>query len=309
MRICSLLPGATEVVAALGSADDLVGISHECDYPPEVRNKPVMVRPVIDSDRASSPDIDRQVKEAAATGTKLYTLDEALFARAHPDLVITQDLCGVCAITPNHLQRAIAALPQPPQLLTLNPATLDQVVDDVERIGDTIGRSAEARSLASRLRSRLDSIRRKVAQAARVPRVVCLEWLDPLYVGGHWVPEMVARAGGTDVLGSAGAPSKTVTWDQVLAARPDVLVLMPCSFSADRTLREINRVTGRPGWDTLPAVQTGNVFAVDSSSYFSRPSPRLVDGVEILASLFHPSLFDGTPPGVRRVIPHANAAS
>lgn len=312
MRICSLLPGATEVVAALGAATELVGVSHECDYPPEIRNTPVMVRPTIDSDRSSSPEIDRQVRAAVETGKELYTLDEALFARSEPELVITQDLCHVCAITPSYLQRAIGALPRPPQLLALNPTTLEQIIDDVERIGAAIGRQGQARSLAEQLRARLETIRQKLARVARKPTVVCLEWLEPLYVGGHWVPDMVARAGGVDVLGTAGAPSKKVTWDQVLAAQPDVLVLMPCSFSADRTLREVGRVTGRPGWNTLPAVRNGLVFAVDSSSYFSRPSPRLVDGVEILAALIHPALFketlhqpDPAHPSVRRAGPPA----
>jgi iron complex transport system substrate-binding protein len=303
MRICSLLPGATEVVAALGAAGELVGISHECDYPPEVRKAPVMVRPVIDSDRLSSPDIDRQVKAAVESGKELYVLDESLFTRSAPDLVITQDLCRVCAITPGQLQRAIDALPHPPQLLALDPVTLEEIIHDVERIGGAIGRSAEGRALAEQLRARLRAVSQKIARRDRTPQVVCLEWLDPLYVGGHWVPDMVARAGGRDMLGTAGERSKKVTWDQVLDARPDVLVLMPCSFSAERTLREVHRVTSRPGWHSLPAVQNGQVYAVDSSSYFSRPSHRLVEGVEILAALIHPSLFDKRPPGVRRVEP------
>ncbi len=303
MRICSLLPGATEVVAALGAAGELVGISHACDYPPEVRKAPVLVRPVIDSERLSSPDIDRQVKAAVASGRELYTLDEALFARSAPDLVITQDLCQVCAITPSQLQRAIGALPRAPELLTLDPTTLEQIIDDIERIGAAIGRSGQARSLAEQLRARLRAVTHRLARADRKPRVVCLEWLDPLYVGGHWVPDMVARAGGQDVLGTAGERSRPVTWAQVLEARPDVLVVMPCSFSAERTLRELHRITSRPGWDTLPAVPNREVYAVDSSSYFSRPSHRLVEGVEMLASVIHPSLFTDRPPhpGVRRV--------
>jgi iron complex transport system substrate-binding protein len=302
MRICSLLPGATEVVAALGAADDLVGISHECDYPPSVRNKPVLVRPVIDSERSSSPDIDRQVQAAAAAGRNLYSLDEALFARMAPDLVITQDLCHVCAITPDQLQQAIGTLPTPPKLLTLNPTNLNDILDDTERIGEAIGRAAAGHALASRLRSRLDAISHTVAQAGRRPAVVCLEWLDPLYVGGHWVPEMVSRAGGRDLLGRAGARSEKVTWEQVLAAEPDILILMPCSFSAERTLREVHLITARSGWERLPAVRTGRVFAVDSSSFFSRPSPRLVEGVALLASLFHPASVGGAlPAGVRRV--------
>jgi iron complex transport system substrate-binding protein len=269
-----------------------------------VRNKPVLVRPVIDSERSSSPEIDRQVHAAASSGRNLYSLNESLFAQTAPELVITQDLCHVCAITPDQLQRAIGVLPKPPRLLTLNPSTLDDILADTERIGEAIGRSAEGQALASRLRARLDAIRGKIDGIAQRPKVICLEWLDPLYVGGHWVPEMVLRAGGQDMLGHAGARSETVTWNQVVAAEPDILVLMPCSFSAERTLREVQLVTGRPGWERLPAVRTGRVFAVDSSSFFSRPSPRLVDGVAMLAALFHPSLFGGTlPAGVLRVPP------
>lgn len=303
MKICSLLPGATEVVAALGAAEDLVGITHECDYPPEVRTRPVLVRPTIDADRRSSPEIDREVKDAAATAAELYSLDVPLFSRLAPDLVITQDLCHVCAITPNQLQQAVATLPRPPRILSLNPAGLDDVIADVERIGEAIGRTEEARAYAGRLRARLASVRERAATSARRPRVACIEWLDPLYVGGHWVPEMVGIAGGLDALASPGAPSRRVEWEEVLAAAPDVLVLMPCSFTIERTLREIDRITGRPGWADLPAVKAGRVFVVDSSGYFSRPSPRLVDGVDVLAALLHPDRFGPLPACARRLGP------
>lgn len=308
MKICSLLPGATEVVAALGLADDLVGISHECDYPPEVQQKPVMVRAAIDAERFFSPDIDRQVREALEHRRPLYALDEPLFLKAQPDLVITQDLCHVCAVTPSQLQRAIGALSKEPRLLTLNPTSLDHVLTDVERIGAATGRAAEARRLASALRSRLKSIREKVARAPVRPKVVCLEWLAPLFTAGHWVPEMVEWAGGLDALGLAGTPSKEVSWEQVRAADPDVLVLMPCGFSATRTVRELHHIavtSSWPGWQSLPAVRNGRVFAVDASSYFSRPGPRLVDGVAILASLCHPSVFgEALPSGLQPVYLH-----
>ncbi len=302
MKICSLLPGATEVIAALGLADDLVGISHECDYPPAITHKPVMVRATIDGDRSSSAEIDHQVKTAVTADRQLYELDEGLFARAQPDLVVTQDLCHVCAVTPSQLHRAIGALPHRPQLLSLNPLTLDDILMDVERIGAAIKRPAEAQALIVALRSRLDFVRAQVASANARPTVACLEWLSPLYAAGHWVPQMVEWAGGVDRLGSAGAPSRQVTWEQLLAAEPDVLVLMPCGFSINRTLRELNQLTVHPGWRDLPAVRNGRVFAVDASSFFSRPGPRLVDGVAILAALFHPSRFGGTiPDGARHL--------
>jgi iron complex transport system substrate-binding protein len=302
MKICSLLPGATEVVAALGATGDLVGITHECDYPPEVRTKPVLVRPTIDADRRLSHEIDREVK-AAAAAAELYALDLPLFARLQPDLIITQDLCHVCAVTPTQLQRAVATLPAPPRILSLNPVGLDDVIADVERIGEAIGRTDEARAYAGQLRARVAAVRERAARAARRPRVACLEWLDPLYVGGHWVPEMVAIAGGLDALAAPGAPSRRVEWEEVLAAAPDVLVLMPCSFTIERTLREVDRVTSRPGWESLPAVKADRVFVVDSSGYFSRPSPRLVDGVAVLAALLHPDLFGPLPACATRLGP------
>lgn len=304
MKICSLLPGATEVIAALGLADDLVGISHECDYPPTITHKPVLVRATIDGDRMSSAEIDHQVKAAVTADRPLYELDEGLFARAQPDLVVTQDLCHVCAVTPSQLERAIGALPYRPQLLSLNPLTLDDIFMDVERIGAATERPAEAQALSLSLRSRLEFIRRQITSVNERPTVACLEWLAPLYAAGHWVPQMVEWAGGLDRLGAAGAPSRQVTWDHLLAAAPDVLVLMPCGFSVNRTLRDLTQLTAHPGWQDLPAVKNSRVFAVDASSYFSRPGPRLVDGVAILAALFHPSRFGGTiPDGARHLDP------
>lgn len=292
MRICSLLPGATEIIAALGLADDLVGISHECDYPPAMQQKPVMVTPAIDAERSDSAEIDRQVRATLAAGDRLYALDERRFAQANPDLVITQDLCQVCAVTPGQIEQAITRLPKAPRLLTLNPTSLEDILADIERIGQAAGQADKGATFAASLRARLEAVRRRVAAAAR-PKVVCLEWLDPLYLGGHWVPEMVHWAGGQDPLGTAGSPSTTVTWRQVQAAQPDVVILMPCGFSVARSLRELNATSLRnrwPDWEQLPAVQRDQVYVVDAAAYFSRPGPRLIDGVEILAALLHPSL-------------------
>jgi iron complex transport system substrate-binding protein len=305
MRICSLLPGATEVVAALGLADDLVGISHECDYPPEVQRTPVLVRAAIDAERTVSPEIDRQVRETLHNGRSLYQLDEALFSHIQPDLVITQDLCNVCAVTPGQLRQTLSQLPKEPRLLTLNPMSLEDILTDVERIGAATGRKPQADALVSRLRARLHTIHEQIAAAQERPKVACLEWLDPLYAPGHWVPEMIAWAGGRNMLGRAGAPSEPIPWGAVLAAQPDVLILMPCGFSAARTLQELEQINfqaRRPDWSTLPAVRNGRVFAVDSGSYFSRPGPRLVEGVAMLAALCHPSVFGhDVPTGAQRV--------
>lgn len=301
MRICSLLPGATEVVAALGLADDLVAISHECDYPFEIRSKPVVTRCAIDSDRTSSPDIDQQVRETLKTGAGLYRIDEALLRQIAPDLIITQDLCEVCAVTPRDIQRAIGGMERPPHVLSLNPTHLEDVFRDVLAIGTATGREPQALDWVAHMRDRVDAIRNALDNAA--PRnVACLEWLDPLYSAGHWVPELVSLAGGRDPLAPVGSKSAVVSWDTVTRNAPAVLVLMPCGFSIARTLSEAHRLTSRPGWSELPAVRTGEVFAVDGPAYFNRLGPRLVDGLELLAALFHPDRFGHqVPAGALRI--------
>lgn len=290
MRICSLLPGATEVVVALWNTKHLVGISHECDYPPEIRTKPVLVHAVVDTDAMPSREIDRHVRTTLRAGQPLYELDETMLARVRPHLIITQELCHACAITPSQIQRAIHALPSRPRVLSLNASTLEEVLADVERIGEAIGRQQEASLLVEQLRARLHAVLLQVAHAKKHPRVACLEWLDPLFTAGHWVPEMVASAGGVDVLGTAGSPSTAITWKKVCAAKPEVLVIMPCGFPIARTRGEITRLTKRPGWKSLPAVKTGQVFLADGPAYFNRPGPRLIDGIELLASCLHPTL-------------------
>ena len=291
------------MIAALGLTDQLVGISHECDFPPEIRNAPVMVRPMIDHARMASPDIDRAVTRAVADHHPLYALEETLFRDAQPDLVITQDLCHVCAVTPSDVQRAMASLPHPARILSLNANSMEDMLHDIERIGEATDRISESRGLTSALRGRLQSVREHIALENDLPTVVCVEWLDPLYVAGHWVPEMVSWAGGQHLLSGAGAPSRRITWEELVAAAPDVLIVMPCGFSIERTRQEMNRLTAHPDWHRLPAVQRGRVFAVDSGAYFSRPGPRLVDGTEILAALCHPSRFGETiSPGAQRIV-------
>ena len=288
MRICSLVPGATEVVAALGFADRLVGISHECDFPSSISHAPVMIEPMVGKDHALSADIDRQVKELVAAGKRLYRLDEQAFLRAQPDLILTQALCHVCAVTPDQLSRAIRSLTRPPDVVTLSPTSLESVIHDIERIAEAVGRRARGQALADSLRRRLDLVREQTMALTPRPRVVCLEWLDPLYVAGHWVPEMVELAGGGDVLGSKDAPSRETTWGEVEAAQPDILLVMPCGYSIDRTIQELVR-TGQAQNEWRHALdRRPHMYVVDAASYFSRPGPRLVDGVEILAAILHP---------------------
>lgn len=287
MRICSLLPGATEIVAALGLTDQLVGVSHECDYPPGIQAVPVMVEPLVDSARLSSAEIDAQVRAALDEDGALYRLRELSLAGAHPDLIIVQDLCHVCAVTPSQLHRVIDSLSPRPRVLTLNPHSLEDVLVDIERIGSAVGRRDTARTLVADLRGRLEEIERQVNHAQRAPRVACLEWLSPLYCAGHWVPDMVRMAGGIDTLGVCGMPSKVVTWEELVEAAPDILVIMPCGFTRERATREWEPLSHNAEWQSLPAVQTGRVSIVNALAYFSRPGPRLVDGVAQLAAVFH----------------------
>lgn len=280
------------MIALLGLSDDLVGVSHECDYPPSVKRVPIMVEPMIPPHGLASADIDRQVSQLIASGQRLYRLNEHLLRQAQPDLIVSQDLCQVCAVTPDQLHDVLSSMPRQPTVLTLNPSTVHDVIDDVVRIGDATGRSAEGRRLAIHLRDRLEMIQARIQRTSHRPRVVCIEWLSPLYVAGHWVPEMVQLAGGQDALAQPGSPSRVVTWDEVLDAAPDTLLVMPCGFSVERTHTELFHLMQQPGaWPLAPDLAQ-RTFLVDASSYFSRPGPRLIDGIELLAAILHPSNQD-----------------
>ena len=292
MRICSLLPSATEVIASLGLSGELVGISHECDYPPSVRGVPIMVEPIVPLHGLASADIDRQVSQLVAAGQRLYRLKGHLLRQAQPDLILSQDLCHVCAVTPDQLQDALCSMPRQPTVLILNPSTVHDVIDDVVRIGNAADRSAEGHRLAGHLRDRLEAVHTRVQGISHRPRVVCIEWLSPLYLAGHWVPEMVQFAGGQDVLAQPRSPSRVVTWDEVLAAAPDALIVMPCGFSVERTHTELLQMMQQPGQWRLSSDLVQRTFLVDASSYFSRPGPRLIDGIELLAAILHPSDHD-----------------
>ena len=287
MRIASLLPSATEILYALGLGDSVVGITHECDFPPEASKKPALIRPRVDP-AAPPAELDRQVRELMSRGESLYSVDDALLRSLAPDLIITQDLCLVCAASPDDLATALARMANPPDVLSLHPQTLAGVWDDIREIGKATRRLAEADRLATNLAQCVARIEALVSAASERPRVACLEWLDPIYVGGHWVPEMVAGAGGIDVFGEPGKPSFRVSAEQVVEARPDIIIVMQCGYGAERNRAEYRRTKFPPGWSEIPAVRSGRVFAVDANSYFSRSGPRLADGVAILARLFHP---------------------
>lgn len=286
MRICSLLPGATEIAFALGLGDQIVGVTHECDYPADAQYKPIVVRSVIDSKRMSGAEIDRKIAELLQAGNGLYFIDEAAFAAAAPDVILTQGLCEVCALDYNEVVNAAGKLARPPAIVSLNPRSLPELLDDIQRVGAATERSKIAEALVDDLRARIAHVGRR--EPERRPRVVCLEWFEPLYTAGHWVPEMVALAGGHDVLGRAGEPSAKISWEDVVLARPEVLLLMPCGFDVRRTVKESTPLRALPGWNDLPAVRNENVFALNGNAYFSRPGPRLVNGLEILARIIHP---------------------
>jgi iron complex transport system substrate-binding protein len=285
MRIVSLVPSATEIVCALGLTDALVGISHDCDFPPEVRGKPVLSEAVT-SPIEPSRAIEGRIRSMVHSGRSVYHLDATVLARLHPDLILTQELCAVCAPSSALVRQAATLLDTDVKTVSLEPRGLTDVLDNIRLVGELTGTERQARALVARLRDRMDAVRAQGAGPR--PRVVCLDWLDPLYAGGHWVPEMVDIAGGVDVLGRRGEPSRIVEWDEVVATRPEVIVLMPCGFDIMRTRVEVPLLSARPGWGDLQAVRDGRIYLTDASSFFNRPGPRLADGLEILAAITHP---------------------
>lgn len=280
-RIVSFLPAATEITCALGAGADLVGRSHECDYPPQVLLLPVVSKPALPLEGLSQKEIDRAVATHLATGESLYRVDEVLLDELHPDIVFTQDLCQVCAPSGNELGRALNEMSQPPQVLSLTPRNLAEISENILAIGDATGRNEAALQLVEESRER---IHRVVAAVREAPRrcVTFLEWTEPLFCGGHWVPEMVTAAGGEDPLGQPGADSQRITWDDVAASEPEMIIVAPCGYGLKAAIEAARR---------LPRITDAEVYAVDANAYFARPGPRVAEGVELLAHLFHPDRF------------------
>ncbi len=274
MRIVSLVPAATEMVWALGATEGLVAVTHDDDFPPAVLALPRVTRSTIPSG-ASAREIDAHVREAGARGESTFHLDEQALRDARPDVILGQTLCAVCALTPDRIP---ARFDRDPLVVPLDASNIEGMFVDLRRVGIALDREAEAERVVARLRGRLASVAERVAGEAR-PRVACLEWLDPLFNTGHWVPEQVRIAGGEDVLGMADARSREIEWGDVVAARPEIVVAMPCGWDAVRAAREA---------EALGAIGGARMVGVDGAAYFSRPGPRLVDGVELLASIFHP---------------------
>jgi len=291
VRIVSFLPSATEMVCALGLSDQLVGITHECDYPPEVRGKAVVVRNALPIESMSQSEIDIAVARRMRAGLSLYQVDETLLRELAPDLIVTQNLCQVCAPSGNEVAQVLQVLPQQPEILWLTPKSLDEIFANMRELGAATGRSKEAEQLIAAGHERLAKISALTGAITERPRVFCMEWLDPVYCSGHWMPEMVAIAGGVDGLGRSGADSVRIPWTDVLEWAPEVLIITPCGFNLDRVIEQSRALLDYPGWCKLPAVRNDRVYAVDANSYFARPSLRVVEGTELLAHLIHPDLF------------------
>ena len=307
-RIVSFLPSATEMVCALGLGDQLVGITHECDYPPEVRDKPVVVRNALPVERMNQQEIDEAVSRRLRDGLSLYQVDERLLQELAPDLLLTQNLCQVCAPSGNEVSQLLKSLAKQPQILWLTPRSLAEIADNVRELGAATGRAQEAEELIAAGRARLEKIAAVTRRLSHRPRVFCMEWLDPIYSSGHWMPEMVRIAGGVDELARAGADSVRLPWDDVVKYAPEVLIITPCGFNLAKVVEFAPQLYDYPGWVNLPAVREGRVYAVDANSYFARPGPRVVEGTELLAHLIHPDLFSwGVPVGAYQRIEYSAA--
>jgi iron complex transport system substrate-binding protein len=288
MRIVSLLPSATEILFALGLGDQVIGVSHECDFPPAAKDKRVVIHSRIPQD-ATPSEIDRLVREFSVRGESVYSVDAEVLHSLAPDLIVTQDLCHVCAASPEDLAAVLANFAERPQVLCLNPLDLGDVWRDILWVAQETGRSREAEKLLGNIGQTLGIIEAQLQAIAKPePRVAFLEWLQPIYVGGHWVPEMIALAGGRDVFGQPRTPSFRVSLEQVVAAAPDILIVAPCGYSAQQARDEYHAMNFPAGWENIPAVRTGRIYTVDANSYFSRPGPRLITGLEILVKIISP---------------------
>lgn len=303
MRIVSFLPSATEMVCALGLRDQLVGVTHECDYPPEVQDKPVVVSAVLPVENMTQREIDEAVAQRLRTGQSLYQVDENLLRDLQPDIIITQDLCQVCAPSGNELSQALKVLAREPEIIWMTPKSLAGIEENIRTLGEATRLQQRSEELIAGGRARVEAIKARIRDLPTRPRVFCMEWLDPIYCSGHWVPELVKIAGGIDELGREGSDSVRIPWSDVLKWNPEVLVVIPCGFHIDKVIEQIPTLCEYEGWQDLEAVRNDRVFAVDANSYFARPGPRVIDGAELLAHLLHPGAFSWNGPATayRRV--------
>ena len=288
MRIVSLVPSATEMLFSLGLGSDLIAVTHECDYPPAARELPKITRDVLPAG-LSAAEIDAAVSERTLAGKSIYELDTEALQDLRPDLVVTQALCSVCAVSYDDVRAIAQEIDPQPQVISLDPHTVGEVLGDARTLAQATNRKDAAVELVRDMATRIDRVRLAV-RGARRPRVAALEWLDPPFAAGHWTPQLIEYAGGEDALGFAGEPSQRCAWEQVAAAQPDIVVVMPCGYDAEIAHREAEMHR-----DQLAALGAGEVVSVDAAAYFSRPGPRIVDGLELLASIIHPELVPESP--------------
>jgi iron complex transport system substrate-binding protein len=290
-RIATLLPSATEITCALGLGERIVGVSHECDFPPEVAGRPVLTEPKLDP-RGTSSEIDAAVRRLVRDGLSVYRIKENELRAVRPDLIITQEQCEVCAVSFAEVEQAARDwLDDAVEIVSLKPDRLDDIFADFQRVAERAGVAAAGRELVDSGRERIERLRRGAQRVRSRPRVACLEWLDPLMAAGNWVPELVELAGGAYELAPSGQHSPTLTWARLSAYAPDVVILMPCGFKLEQTRRELPRLTARPEWQALPAARNRRVYSVDGNAYMNRPGPRIVDSAELLAGLIQPGHF------------------
>jgi iron complex transport system substrate-binding protein len=302
-RVVSLLPAATEIVAALGMMDHLVGVSHECDYPEAARTKPRVTGCEIHSTHLASSEIDRWVTDKLSTGQDLFTLNEILLRELRPDVILTQRLCDVCAPAHGSVAALAQTLPGPPRVVNLEPSTLEDILSNIQTVADVLGNSQAGICLVQSLRRRVREVAQRAQSAAHRPRIAVIEWLDPIFCSGHWTPELVEIAGGEEVLGLKGRDSVRRSWSELEALQPSIVVIACCGQTAERASQDWDRLRSMPEVNALSAVRNGNVFVADGNAYFSRPGPRIIDSLEILAEIIHPELFATMYPdrGVRRI--------
>jgi iron complex transport system substrate-binding protein len=293
MRIVSFLPSATEMLYDLGAGSQIVGVTHECKYPSQARKKPQVIRPSFNPSKMTGRDIDNKIVELLQSGKDIYVVDEDILKRVHPDLIVAQGLCEVCSPFTKEINRAVRLLEdRKPDVLILDPHNLDDILENIRILAERISRTKEGRKILSSLRKRVDAVRNMKVKSK--PKVLCLEWIDPLFTAGHWIPQMVEYAGGINGISSVGEQSRRMDLDEAVRLDPDTIVLMPCGFDISQTLKELPMLAQNDKWRSLRAVKNGNVYAVNANAYFSKPGPRTVVGLEILAKILHPQASQGT---------------
>ena len=287
IRICSLLPSTTEIVCELGLKENLVGITHECDYPAEIRDVQVVTKSLIDHTGSTSSQINTHISEALHKGSGIYAIDNEALSKVDPNIILTQELCEVCAVSYSMVEESVRTLRGNQKILSFEPSNLEGILDSILQIGKQTNTESKASSIVGQAHSRLDFIKSQSLKSSAKPRVLGLEWLDPPFIGGHWVPEMIEIAGGTPALGKHEEPSRQVTWEEVSKSSPEIIVLMVCGFDLARTIEEFDLLKDSDFWKTYG----GKIYAVDGSAYFSRPGPRIIDGVELLGEIINPNIF------------------